>query len=223
MAQVDDPREEIEALLPWYERGTLPAHEARRVEEYLRTHPELQHSLMLIREEVTETIEANERLGMPSGAALDRLMAQIEAEPRKGRAPGLGLMASVKSWFGSSGPSWMPVAAAAAAVVILVQAATLGVLLTRDGPAGTELASGRATAPVEAGSYALIRFNENARAADVTAFLRSLNLAVVDGPKPGGVYRVRLSTQPLSEERREEILRQIRAKSDIIGFASAGG
>lgn len=221
MEPFNDPREEIEALLPWYEKGTLPPKEARRVEDYLRKHPELQHSLALIREDAAETIAANERIGMPSSAALDRLMADIAAAPRAARASRLGMMASLKGLFG--GGNWMPVAAAAATVVILVQAATLGVLLTRSGPDGPGLASGGQTNGAGPGSYAWIRFNETARAAEVSAFLRSLNLVIVDGPKPGGAYRVRLSAQPLSAERREEILRQIRAKSDIIGNVADGG
>ena len=64
--------QEIEELLPWYEMGTLDTAEMRRVSAYLETHPEMRFRLGLIREELAETVAANEKLGMPSAAARER-------------------------------------------------------------------------------------------------------------------------------------------------------
>jgi anti-sigma factor RsiW len=58
-----DEAAEIEELLPWYEKGTLDPGEMRRVAAYLEAHPEMQARLVLIREELAETIAANEGLG----------------------------------------------------------------------------------------------------------------------------------------------------------------
>jgi anti-sigma factor RsiW len=232
MAMIDrfnSPNEDIEALMPWYEKGTLSEKEARLVADYLESHPERARFLALIREEVSETIEANETAGMPSSAALNRLMDAIAAEPRTQRAVARqhagGLLARL---FGGQNVSpWLAASAAAACLVILVQAAALGVLMTRGvstgGQGGTVLSSGDPARPMEAGTFALIRFSPAAKAQDITALLRSFNAVIVDGPKPGGVYRVKISSQSLANEQVEEILNQIRTRSDIIAFVSVSG
>jgi hypothetical protein len=177
---------------------------------------------------MNETIEANEQAGMPSSAALGRLMDAIEAEPKRQgamiRDRAGGLLARL---FGQNASPWLVAGAAAACLVILVQAAALGVLMMRDvpGPGSNDvsLASGDPARPVESGSFALVRFSPTATAADVSALLRSFNAVIVDGPKPGGVYRVKISTQTLGNDQLEEILRQMRARSDIIAFVSVSG
>jgi anti-sigma factor RsiW len=221
--RLKSPDEDIEALLPWYEKGTLPESEARRVEQYLDTYPDRARYLAMIREEMAQTIECNEAAGMPSNAALNRLMESIAAEPKRRGAVTRERAAGLFARLFGAGPSWMPVAAAAACLVILVQAAALGVLVTRQGSGGPTLASGDPTRPVEAGSFAFVRFSPNATASDISNLLRSFNAVIVDGPKPGGVYRVRISSQKLANDQVEEILRQIRARSDIISFASVSG
>lgn len=218
----------VEALLPWYEKGTLGEDDARRVEAYLASDPEAARFRELIREEVDETVAANEAAGMPSHAALDRLMASIEAEPSvrrfSAREARRGFLARL---FGEGAPSWMPLAVGLACLVILVQAAALGVLLTRPGAqgGGTELARGPvgddALQPAaDTGRTVLIRFTPSATAEDISTLLRALNATIVEGPKPGGVYRVRLSNQPLRSEQIEAILKQLRERSDIINFVN---
>jgi anti-sigma factor RsiW len=222
-----NPNDDIEALLPWYEKGTLPEEDARMVAAYLAANPERARFLELIREEVTQIIECNEAAGMPSSAAFGRLMDAIDAEPKTKsalvREQASGLLARL---FGQNTSPWLAIGAAAACLVILVQAAALGVLVMRDGPrapSGTGLASGDPAATANTGAVALIRFTPTATAQDISALLGSFNAAIVDGPKPGGVYRVKLSTQALTNEQVEEILRQIRARSDIIAFVSVSG
>lgn len=223
MATPDSEPDEIEALLPWYEKGLLPPRDARRVQDYLERNPDRLRFLGLIREEMSETIEANERAGMPSPSALDRLMQAVETEARPSRAmradAGPGFFARL---LGLDRSAWLPVAGFAAALLILVQAAALGVLLWQ-GSEGSRLASGDPAVTIDAGNTVLVRFAETATAADISGLLRSFNAVIVDGPKPGGIYRLRISPQPLQPERREEILRQIRARSDIIAFAAPSG
>ena len=55
---------------------------------------ELARRLDIIRDDMAETTLLNESLGAPSPRALDRLMAGIDAEPRK-----LGLLASARGGF----------------------------------------------------------------------------------------------------------------------------
>lgn len=224
--RLKSPKEDIEALLPWYEKGTLAPEEARLVEDYLQDNQDDLAYLELIREEAGETIAANEMVGMPSNAAFDKLMASIAAEPKSARAVvrerAGGFFARL---FGQGTPVWAPIAAGAACLVILVQAAAIGVLFTHpqgfgtdvaEGPNGTRLSSGVERVGNTGGRVILIRFNPNATAGDISTLLHSLNATIVEGPKPGNVFRVRISDQPLSSEQIEAILKQMRERSDII-------
>jgi hypothetical protein len=216
--------EDVEALLPWYEKGTLPDEDAHTVEDYLKAHPaDGNRFIELIREEVTETIEANEQAGMPSSAALNRLMESIAAEPKRAgavvrdRAGGF-----FTRLFGQGAAPWLPVATAAACLVILVQAGTIGLLLTNPDVI-EEPGPGRVTRSIKpelAGNNnqgtVLIRFNPNATAKDITALLNTLEATIIEGPKLGGVYRVRISNKPLKTEQIDAILKQMRERSDII-------
>src|SRR6267378_368325 len=79
--------QDIEALLPWHAAGTLSRRDSARVEEALARDPELARRYELVREELGETIHLNETLGAPSARAMDRLMAAIDAEGARRRAP----------------------------------------------------------------------------------------------------------------------------------------
>lgn len=220
--QMDREREDIEMLLPWYENGTLAPEEMQRVEAYLARHPELRSQIGLIREEMAETVVANESLGMPGSAARDRLMAQIAAEA--GAGP---VHARAASWWARLVPQgWSPawaIAGAAACLVILVQAAALISLGTGSRTeGGTELASGDRR-PAAAGTFVLIRFAEDAPAREIAALLQSVSGVIVDGPKPGGAYKVRISPRALSTEDRDTIIARLRAKTDIVAFVAAAG
>jgi AcrR family transcriptional regulator len=214
--RLNSPNEDIEALLPWYEKGTLPEKEARLVEDYLAGNPDRARFLALIREEMMETVEANERSGMPSSAAFNRLMDSIAAEPKARRMAvrerAGGLFARL---FGLGASPWLVAGAAAACLVIMVQAAALGVLMMRGGPGDDPSRITLASGPA-GGSFALVRVKSEATIGDISTLLRSFNATIVDGPKPGGIYKLKLSSQELTGEQIEETLRQMRARSDII-------
>jgi hypothetical protein len=84
-------RHEIEELLPWYATGTLSGREAERVQQALAGDRELAQRYDLVRRELAETTRLNEALGAPSGRAMDKLFAAINAEearaPRRRRRP----------------------------------------------------------------------------------------------------------------------------------------
>ncbi len=216
--------DDIELLLPWYEKGTLAPDEMRRVEAYLAAHPEIRSQLGLIAEEATETILANEQIGMPSTAARNRLMDAIASETPIRSSRG----ASALSWWQRLVPeNWSPAMAitgAAASVVIVLQAVALVGLLTggETAPHGTRLASGEQTAP-QTGTFVLIRFSDNATAADIASLLQSMQASITDGPKPGGVFRVRVSPKELGAEERQSILKRLREMTDIVRFVAIAG
>ena len=210
-------REEIELLLPWYETGQLTAEETQRVEAFLIKDAELRKQLALIREEVDETIAANEGLGLPSHAARDRLMAQVAAEGGAARK----LTGTISGWmkrFSIAGlPAGLSLAGAMAAIVIVVQAVTLVALLSGDsGNGGARLASSGGETSVQTGTHALVRFQNVANAEDITALFRKTGIMIVDGPKPGGTFRVRISSWTLSEEDRDAFIADLRKHTDLV-------
>lgn len=215
--------QEIDELLPWYEKGALGPAEMRRVGDYLRAHPGMQFRLSLIREELAETVAANESLGMPGASARERLFAAIAAEA----AAAPRARAGVNVWWRNLLPDGVPprlgLVGAAAILVIAVQAVALIAFTLAQPEGGYRVAAGRETAPAQPGSYLLVRFTDDAKAADITALLKELNAVVVDGPKPGGVFKVRVAARALSEEEREMTIKKLREKTDIISFVAPAG
>ena len=164
-------REEVELLLPWYETGQLTAEETLLVEAYLGKDAELRRMLELIREEAGVAMTVNESIGMPSHEARDRLMSQIAAEG--GNAPKRGsLISGLLKQLGFVGLSpGLALGGVVAALVIVVQAAIITSMIS-GGPAveGPVLASGKQVG-TKSGTFALIRFSENASAAEITALV----------------------------------------------------
>jgi anti-sigma factor RsiW len=219
-------REEIEMLLPWYAAGTLNRAETSKVEAYLGAHPEVASQLPLVREELAETIGVNESLGAPAPGALDRLMTSLEAEsgPLKlsSRAPE-SLWQRLSDWIGELSPRPLALAAAVAVTIMGVQAVMLGVLVTGDGSARFQTASGsRDSVPAATGTFALVGFAGTAAVDDINALLESRGVSIVEGPLPGGLYRIRLSDKELSTAERDGILGQLRAESGVVAFAAPG-
>jgi hypothetical protein len=215
--------QEIEELLPWYEKGTLGSDEMRRVDDYLRAHPEMQFRLTLIREELAETIAANESLGMPGTAARDRLFAAIAAEADTAPPVGASLRGWWRSWLPEGMSPGLGLAALAACAVIIVQAAALVVFTFAEPQGGYRVAAGRETVPAQSGSYLFVRFADDAKAADIAVLLKELNAVVVDGPKPGGVFKLRIADRALDEAEREMTIQKLREKTDIISFVAPAG
>jgi hypothetical protein len=212
---------EIELLLPWYEKGTLSAKDMQRVEAYLAAHPELRSQLGLIREEVAETIAGNEDLGMPGLDVRNRLMERIGAEDEAAPKTSPGF----KDWLSRLLPSGLSpgltFAAAAAGLVIAVQAVLLvSILAGGQSGDGYKVASGGENRAVSPGSFALIRFTGSAKADDIAGLLRSINAVIVDGPKPGGGFKIRISSKTLPAQERDAILQKLRERGEIVAFVA---
>lgn len=218
-----DDRQEIETLLPWFVTGKLDAADRQRVERYLRDHPDMQRQVVLAREESAETVAGAESLGAPSRASFERLLAQVAAEPRR-----TGVLEAVApyferiaDWITSLSRPQIGAMAAAAALVVAVQAASLVYLATGSSPSHTyQTASGGSDAKADQGTFALVSFRPTATAADVTAALAELNMQIVAGPRAGGIWRVRLSPEALAQDQAEARLAALRAKATVIGFVS---
>ncbi|MGD1038234.1 MAG: hypothetical protein ABR878_13865 [Roseiarcus sp.] len=199
----------IEALLPWYAAGTLDPKNAKRVEEALARRSDLRASLDLVREDRDETIALNESLGAPSPAAWTRVLAAVEAAPRKP-----SLKARLMSLAGLVGlgaepkPTRLAWAGAAAAIVIVLEAATIVSLLPAAKGPGYRTAS---EAPVTAGgANVLVAFASDARLDQVGAWLQDHHASIVEGPR-SGLYRVRVGDKSLTKDQTSALVAELAA------------
>ncbi len=214
-------RQEIEALLPWHAAGTLSRRDAELVDRAIAGDRELARRLDLAREELTETIHLNESLGAPSMRAMERLFAAIEAEPARAPRTSFNLGARIAEFFAGLSPRTLAWSATAAALAIVLQAGLLAGLFVKERGVSYETAS----APeqhVTGGSFALVRFAPQVTADQITAFLKTHNATIVEGPNPGtGMYRVRVASKALPSEEVARIVKSMQADTHVVGFVAA--
>jgi hypothetical protein len=226
---------DLEELLPWHAAGTLDSDEAAEVERALAADPELARRFALVREELTETILLNESLGAPSARAMETLFRAIDQERkvvRRVASPPLG--DRIAQFFSPRMLAWT---ASAAAVIVLLQAGVITrlVMQEHEGTAPPVQAAAAtatdmptfetASAPIvtrglEIDSYALVRFAPQASIADINKFLDARDAAIVDGPKAGGVYRVRVAHGSLSRQQLARAVKELEADKSIVSFAA---
>jgi hypothetical protein len=219
-------RRDIEALLPWHAAGTLSRRDAQRVEAALQDDRDLARQFELVREELGETIHLIETLGAPSARAMERLLAGIEAEGTKARKRrSFDFAAFLAERLSAFSPRTLALSAVVGALAIVLQAGLLANLYINEPGSEAPPAFRTASAPTRSigpvGSYALIGFAPQASAADVTKFLDDHKATVVDGPKPGGLYRIRLSMSALPKVDLARIVKQMQDDSKIVRFVAA--
>lgn len=217
----DPQRAALEELLPFYANGRISAADRAKVERALAGDPELAMRLEIIREEMAETALLNESLGAPSPRALDRLMAQIEAEPRQApllmRARG-GFLSWLGSLLAAQPPRRLAYASAAALALIAIQGAALTGLALRGGGAGFQTASAPGTQASE--RYVLLSFKPEAKAGDLAAFFKRYGASVVDGPRANGTFKVRVGDATLTPAQVDAIAARMKAEVAIVGFVA---
>ncbi|MBK8457280.1 MAG: anti-sigma factor [Phyllobacteriaceae bacterium] len=171
-------RDEMESLLPFYLNGTLDGDDLVRFDAWLAADPAGAETLAAAEAEFAASMVANEAI-RPRADALSRFSVALDRQARP--APVNTLLARASSWFASK-PAWLPWAAAAAMLaVVAVQAITLNA--AGDGPQV-------AGAPAVDAPFALIAFKADAPVERVAAILSETGATIVDGPKPGGFFRV---------------------------------
>ena len=208
--------QEIEELLPWHAAGTLSRRDAERVEQALARDPALAQRYDLVREEMLETIGANETLGAPSARAMDALFKKIDAEPVRKPSFNLNLAARFGEFVASLTPRTLAFSAGAAVFALMLQAAVItGVVLNESTPGGYQTASAPSSSPTATGSFAMIRFAPQATAADITQFLDANKLSVTGGPAPGGMYRVRVAVTGIPKAELAKIVKQLQDNKTV--------
>lgn len=214
MTETKDERSAIDELLPWYATGRLSAAETARVEAALRADPELARRLELVRDELGETIRANERLGAPSPHVIERLFARIDAEPARLLGRPNGLAARLSQWLAGLAPRTLATAAVAAALALIVQAAIIGSLLAA-GQSGYTTASSTKFEPA-GGTFVLVGFAETATAAKVLDLLKANRAVIVDGPRAGGLFKLRVAPSDLPREELDKIIDRMRGDGTLV-------
>ena len=160
-------------LLPWYAAGTLDPDEMRQVEAALARDPELASRYEWVSAEFAQETAIGDAAGAPSPGDVRTLFAKIDALPARRTSPSAGLSARIAEFLTSLSPRALAWSAAAAALVIMLQAGLLaGFVFQTKSQGGYQTASAPATAPGE-GSYVLIRFQPQATAADIAQLSRS--------------------------------------------------
>jgi len=212
----------IELLLPWHAAGTLSQRDKQRVEAALAHDPGLARRYELVREELGETIHLNETLGAPSARAMEALFAKIDAEPSRAPATSLNFGARVREFFADLSPRTLAWSASAAALAIVLQAGLIAGIVFKEQAAPTAGSYQTASMPLAAkveGAYALIRFQPQANAADISKFMETNKLSIADGPTPGGLYRVRISPSKVSSTDLADIVKTLHDNNaNVVGF-----
>jgi anti-sigma factor RsiW len=212
-----DEREEIEMLLPWYVTGRLEPADMARVEAYLAAHPEMARQLDLVGAELEETVAVNAALGTPSAAATARIVAALPAaRPATAVRRALGrLWEQAETLFVAPTPGAVRWAALAVAALVAVETAALVTLVSAPGERGGayQTASG-----VDSGDgiAALVVFADAAKAPAISQLLTDFDARIVDGPKAGGIYKIRLRTEDRSPAARDALLRRLAERRDVV-------
>ena len=210
-------REEIEALLPWHAAGTLSRRDAQKVEQALAGDTDLATQYSLIRDELVETIGLNESLGAPSARAMQKLMADIEADASTARRtrPSFNLGEWLSEKLSSFSPRTLAWSASAAALAIVLQAGLLAGMFVneRQGDAGFKTASVERNLAVKP-TEAMIGFTPQANIAEITKLMQAYKMAIVDGPA-SDMYTVRFAMTGMPKEELGRVLKQLQDEKTV--------
>ncbi len=210
---------EIELLLPWYAAGTLDPDEMRQVEAALARDPELASRYEWVSAEFAQETAIGDAAGAPSPGDVRTLFARIDALPARRTSPSAGLSARIAEFLTSLSPRALAWSAAAALVIMLQAGLLAGFVFQTKSQGGYQTASAPATAPGE-GSYALIRFQPQATASDISAFLETNKLSIVSGPAGGQLFQVRVAPTKLSQADLTRIVNTLQ-NDKVVGFIAA--
>ncbi len=219
-------REEVEALLPWHAAGTLSRREADMVERALAADPSLAVQFETVREDLAETIAANESLGAPSARAMQKLMADIEADASTALRARSSF--SFGEWLSdrlsSFSPRTLAWSATAAALAVVLQAGLLAGMFVNERQGGSlfNTASVSKSEPALQGTYALISFSPQASAAEITKLMQTYNMKIVEGPS-GEMYTVKLAVTGMPKEDLGRLIKQLQDEKTVrfVGQKSA--
>jgi len=211
-------------LLPWFETGKLEPADQRLVEAYLAAHPKMREQIARVAAEHEQAVQSNEAIAPPSAGLTARLMAQVDTI--KARRSGLGplhhYVQRAINWLGDR--SALAPVAALAVLALLLQTGIIGTLLWQrsaaQAPKTFQTASVPSAAVAGNGDFVLAAFNPAATAGQIEQVLTPLGITIVDGPRAGGIYRLRLSEKSMGERDRELLITALKANSEVVRFVA---
>ncbi|MGW9822002.1 anti-sigma factor RsiW [Methylorubrum extorquens] len=219
MSTTDPERDEDQLLLPWHVTGRLRAAEAARIESALACEPELARRLDLARAERDGTEAVNEGLGAPSMKARDDLFARIDADLAARERGPRGWLRRMGEALAGLSPPMLAGSALAACLLLLLQAGLLTGAWLGGSPTTYETASHDASGPSASGTFLLVTFGPTATAAQITEALAETGLSIVDGPRAGGIYRLRLSDGTEGRGSPSAVVDRLRTKPGLVVLA----
>jgi hypothetical protein len=104
-------------------------------------------------------------------------------------------------------------------LLIMIQAGAI-YMLARNPSDGQYREATESSGPVSQGTLLLVQFAENASLTDITALLQDLNMTIVDGPKAGGLFKLRIGLNNLTPEERNKRMNSLSARKDLVLFVS---
>ena len=212
--------DEFEALLPWYVSGKISAADKAKVDAYVAAHPEVRSHLVLARDEADDIFAANAQIEAPRDA-LDKLRASVASSPSaRLHSVKASLVDKLGLFLSGLAPRQLAYAGISAALAIAVLGGSLGSLLSGGQGAGYQTAAGPGASAAK-GTFALVAFQAAAPAGPLSAFLTENKLTIVEGPKAGGVFRVRLSDAVLSKDATDAAIAKLKGRADLVSFASS--
>jgi len=210
---------EIEFLLPWYAAGTLREREAREVEAALKRDPDLASRYEWVRQELAQEIAINEAARAPSEREVQTVFARIDALPRRPAAALPSLQDRIAEFFAGFAPRTLAWSAAAAALVIALQAGVLADLVVRQTAGSYSTVSAPPNNPGD-GAFVRMRFAPDATGIQIANFLSANKLSIVDGPIGGQSYLVRVAPGKLDPAELTRIVKTLQGDK-IVGFVAA--
>jgi anti-sigma factor RsiW len=211
--------DEIEMLLPFYVTGRLDPDDAEKIDERISRCPDIENILSLIREEREGAVAANKAVAARPVVDFERLAAAIAITPARTASPAQSLLDWIRRWFeipASQPRAWL---GAAAAFLIVAQGAAISLLVATQHPPTLTIASGGREAPGSA-TTAVVRFADDATTLAVAGTLAELGMAIVDGPRSGNLFSVRLGAKEMTEAERSHAIDKLRARSDVVIFVT---
>jgi len=212
---------EIEALLPWYATGRLSAGETARVEAALAADPGLAAHLERIAEEREAAIASAEAMPALNREREAELLAAFARKPPLAKTePPAGWIKALGAWIAGLRAPTLGYGALAAALVLLVVGGTIGGLVGGRSGGDYQTASGP-EAPAGEGAFVLVAFQPGASAADIEALLVALPASIVDGPRAGGLYRLRIGPAGMSEAERQAASDRLTGATGVVKLVIA--
>lgn len=213
--------DEIAALLPWYVTGKISSAERAKVDAYMSSHPESRKQLAVAREEADIIFAADADLQVPH-YALDKLKASLAADPAVRLTSAKdSVMDRVLEYFSGFGAAFSPRQLAYASMTAALLLGVLTGILAGPLTSSQHYTVASKNDAVTTGTFALVALQAATPASTLSAFLAENKFSIVDGPRTGGIYRVRVSDKVLSGDAADAARAKLKARADLFSFVSA--